>query len=64
MVWTVINVHHLVFIIGGFLVFVAFYEATQYFQDRMELRSPILVGFFLAGLVIHGGLQQSSLRLP
>lgn len=58
MIWTVINVHHPVFLIGGFLVFIAFYEATQYFQDRMELRSPILVGFFLAGLVIHGGLQQ------
>ena len=23
----------------------------------MELRTPLLVGFFLAGLVIHGGLQ-------
>ena len=25
--------------------------------ERMELRGPLLVGFFLAGLVIHGGLQ-------
>lgn len=58
LVWTVWNAHHPVFLVGGFLFFIAFYEATQHFQDRLELRSPILVGFFLAGLVIHGGLQQ------
>jgi hypothetical protein len=27
------------------------------YQSRIELRTPLLVGFFLAGLVIHGGLQ-------
>ena len=27
------------------------------YQSRIELKSPLLVGFFLAGLVIHGGLQ-------
>ena len=27
------------------------------YQGRIELRTPLLVGFFLAGLVIHGGLQ-------
>ena len=58
MVWTVLNAHHPAFLVGGFLFFVAFYQATEHFQDRLELRSPILVGFFLAGLVIHGGLQQ------
>jgi len=31
---------------------------TQDYQSSLVLRSPILVGFFLAGLVIHGGLQQ------
>jgi hypothetical protein len=58
MAWTVLNAHHPAFIVGGFLFFIAFYQATEFFQDRLELRSPILVGFFLAGLVIHGGLQQ------
>ena len=58
LVWTVLNAHHPVLLVGGFLFFIAFYEATQHFQDRLELRSPILVGFFLAGLVVHGGLQQ------
>ena len=33
-------------------------EITEDFQNDFTLRPPILVGFFLAGLVIHGGLQQ------
>jgi Na+/H+ antiporter NhaD/arsenite permease-like protein len=31
---------------------------TKDWQVDLQLRSPILVGFFLGGLVIHGGLQQ------
>jgi predicted cation transporter len=31
---------------------------TEDYQSEFSLRSPVLVGFFLAGLVIHGGLQQ------
>ena len=41
-----------------FLFFLAFFEVTAEYQSELQLRSPILVGFFLAGLVIHGGLQQ------
>ena len=26
-------------------------------QNKVEFKSPILVGFFLAGLITHGGLQ-------
>lgn len=43
--------------IGGFLFFLAFTQATAHHQGPLELRSPLLVGFFLAGLVVHGGLQ-------
>jgi hypothetical protein len=50
--------HYPVFLIGGFLFFLAFSEVTAEYQSELQLRSPILVGFFLAGLVIHGGLQQ------
>jgi hypothetical protein len=32
-------------------------RATAPYQSRIELRSPLMVGFFLAGLVVHGGLQ-------
>lgn len=56
--WTVMNVHYPALVIGGFLFFLAFYEVTVSYQSNLVLRSPILVGFFLAGLVIHGGLQQ------
>lgn len=57
MVWTVVVAHHPALFIGGFLFFLAFAQATAHHQGRIELRGPLLVGFFLAGLVIHGGLQ-------
>lgn len=56
--WTVFTAHYTVLYVGGFLVFLAFSQATRQHQDPVNLRSPVLVGFFLAGLVIHGTLQQ------
>ena len=55
--WTVFNLHHPALFIGGFLVFIAFTYATEHYQENINFKSPILVGFFLAGLVTHGGLQ-------
>ncbi len=55
--WTVFNGHHPVLFIGGYLFFLAFMSMTKKYQSANNLRGPILVGFFLAGLVIHGGLQ-------
>ena len=55
--WTVLTLHHPAFFIGGFLFFLAFTMATHHHQYDIQLKSPILVGFFLAGLVTHGGLQ-------
>jgi predicted cation transporter len=49
--------HHPALFIGGFLFFLAFAQATAHHQSKVDLRSPLLVGFFLAGLVVHGGLQ-------
>ena len=43
--------------IGAFLFFLAFAQATAHYQKKLDLRPPLLVGFFLAGLVVHGGLQ-------
>ena len=57
MVWTVVNAHYPVLFVGGFLFFLGFARATAVYQSRIDLRMPLLVGFFLAGLVIHGGLQ-------
>lgn len=55
--WTVLNSHYPALFLGGFLFFLGFTRATAAYQSRVELRAPLLVGFFLAGLVIHGGLQ-------
>jgi hypothetical protein len=54
----VYNLHRPALLVGSFLFFLAFSEVTEDYQGTLQLRSPILVGFFLAGLVIHGGLQQ------
>jgi hypothetical protein len=58
MVWSVLNAHYPALLVGGLLFFLALREVTEEHQSDLQLRSPLLVGFFLAGLVIHGGLQQ------
>ncbi|MGE3274772.1 MAG: putative Na+/H+ antiporter [Vicinamibacterales bacterium] len=55
--WTVAQAHYPALFIGGFLFFLGFAKATAPFQTPLDLKPPLLVGFFLAGLVIHGGLQ-------
>lgn len=55
--WTVSLSHYPVLFIGGFLFFLGFAKTTAPFQTPIDLKPPLLVGFFLAGLVIHGGLQ-------
>ena len=57
MALTVLLAHYPAMFIGAFLFFLAFAQATAHHQSRLDLRAPLLVGFFLAGLVIHGGLQ-------
>jgi hypothetical protein len=57
MAWTVFNAHYPALFLGGFLLFLGVARATAACQTRIELKTPLLVGFFLAGLVIHGGLQ-------
>ncbi len=55
--WTVLCSHYPAMFLGGFLFFIAFVEATRHHQNLIGLRSPILVGFFLGALVIHGRCQ-------
>jgi len=57
MAFTVFVAHYPPLFIGGFLFFLAFTQATRHHQGTLDLRAPLLVGFFLAGLVVHGGLQ-------
>ncbi|MBA4138502.1 MAG: hypothetical protein C0518_14445 [Opitutus sp.] len=55
--FTVWMAHYPALFIGGFLFYLAFAQATAHHQSKLDLRAPLLVGFFLAGLVVHGGLQ-------
>lgn len=55
--FAVAQAHHPVLGVAGFLFFIGFTQATARHQDPLDLRPPVLVGFFLAGLVVHGGLQ-------
>ncbi len=57
LVWIVVHSHYPVIFVGTFLLFLGFYEATRPYQKILRLRPPVLVGFFLAGLMIHGMLQ-------
>lgn len=57
MAWTVLFAHYPPLFMGGFLFFIAYSKATRHHQNPIDLRGPILVGFFLGALVIHGGLQ-------
>jgi hypothetical protein len=57
LVWTVMTSHYPALFIGGFLFYLAFLQATEHHQSELSLRPALLVGFFLAGLVVHGGLQ-------
>ena len=50
--------HHPVVFLGLFLFFLGYTEAYSQYQDRLLLREALLVAFFLAGLVVLGGLQQ------
>lgn len=55
--WTVANAHDPILFIGGFLFFLAFVAATQHHQNAISMKGPLLVGFFLGALIIHGGCQ-------
>jgi len=54
----VVFAHYPVVFIGLFLLFMGVATAYSQHQDRLILREALLVAFFLAGLVVLGGLQQ------
>jgi len=55
--WSVLNLHHPILCLGGLLFFLGFMKASGRYQSTLNLRAPLLVSFFLAGLVTHGTLQ-------
>jgi hypothetical protein len=54
----VLLAHHPVAFLGLFLLFLGFAQAYERYQDPLLIKEALLVGFFLAGLVVLGGLQR------
>ena len=66
--WTVFTLHHPAVFVGGFLFFLAFTIATDHHQYTISIKGPLLVGLFLAGLLLMeafkaGGFPQYYLLL-
>jgi len=55
--WTVFVSHIPVLFVAGFLFLMGFIHLTPLYQNRLNLRQPVMVGFFLGSLIVHGGLQ-------
>jgi predicted cation transporter len=54
----VYTAHHVVFFMALFLFFLGFINVTGEYQDTLKLKESLLVGFFLAGLVTFGKMQE------
>lgn len=54
----VVFAHHASVFVSIFLLFMGVATAYPQHQDRLILREGLLVGFFLGGLVVLGGMQQ------
>lgn len=54
----VLLAHHPVAFLGLFLMFLGFTQAYERYQDPLIIKEALLVAFFLAGLVVLGGMQQ------
>lgn len=54
----IVFAHHPVAFLGIFLLFLGFAQAYERHQNTLLIKEALLVGFFLAGLVVLGGLQR------
>lgn len=57
LVGVVVFAHHAAVFMGLFLFFLGYTTAYAKYQDRLILREGLMVAFFLAGLVVLGGMQ-------
>jgi hypothetical protein len=53
----IVLAHHPVAFVGVFLMFLGVAQAYERHQNPLIVKEALLVGFFLAGLVVLGGLQ-------
>ncbi len=54
----VLSAHHIKVFLGLLVLFIGFAHAYRRHQSPLLIREGLMVGFFLAGLVVLGGLQQ------
>ena len=54
----VLTAHHPAVFLGLLMLFIGFAEAYKRHQNRLLIKEGLMVGFFLAGLVVLGGLQK------
>lgn len=57
LVGVVVFAHHAAMFMGLFLFFLGYTVAYSQYQDRLILKEGLMVAFFLAGLVVLGGMQ-------
>ena len=57
LVWTIAMSHYPPIFMGAYLFFLGFHQATRHHQYALNLKRPLMVGLFLAGLLIHAGFQ-------
>jgi len=58
LVGVVLSAHHPVLFLGFLMLFIGYAHAYSRHQNPLLIREGLMVGFFLAGLVLLGGLQQ------
>ncbi len=56
-IWVVRHAHYPAVFVSSYLLLLGFMQATSVHQYTNHLKKPLLVGFFLAALVIHTGVQ-------
>jgi len=54
----IMGAHHMIIFCLAFLFFLGSLSITRDYQGSLKLKEPLLVGFFLMGLVILGGVQR------
>lgn len=58
LVGVVLSAHHPIVFLGFLMLFIGYAHAYQRHQNPLLIREGLMVGFFLAGLVVLGGLQK------
>lgn len=53
----VLNHHHSIVFMSFFLFFLGLAAVTEEYQSPINLKGPLLVSFFLGGLIVLGGMQ-------